>query len=152
MSNLDMRNLELRHPEDGMLLQYLDGELPKRQSRKVHGHLEACWQCRSEIEALEVTVKDCVRYRKQVMVGCMPEPPRAWSSLDFDRVEADLATQSLLRSLVIRLGRWILPRGNAPLRWALSGAMVLALAVVVVRQLRETPNVQAAALLRNAVV
>ena len=44
------------------------------------------------MEALEVTVKDCVRYRKQVMVGCMPEPPRAWSSLDFDRVEAELAT------------------------------------------------------------
>ena len=150
MSNA-MSSLELRHPEDGLLLQYLDGELPKRQSRKIHGHLEACWQCRSEMEALAATVNDCVRYRKHVMIARLPEPPRAWGSLDFDRVEAELATESLSRSSLRRLGRWFSPRGNAPLRWALSGAMVLALAVALVRQLRETPNVQAAALLRSAV-
>ncbi len=37
------------------------------------------------------------------------------------------------------------------MRWALSGAVALALTLVVVRQLRETPNVEAAALLRKAV-
>src|SRR5207302_9747994 len=76
-----------------------------------------------------------------------PEPPLEWGSLDFERVEAELATQSLLA----RLGRRFSPRGNAPLRWALSGAMVLMLAAALVRQFRETPNVQAAALLRSAV-
>lgn len=142
-----MSSLTVRHPEDGALLQYLDGELGRRQARKVREHLKACWQCRAELEELQATVNECMRYRKQVMIPCMPEPPAAWGRLDFARVDAELARESF----TARLGRWLSPRRNAPLRWALSGAMALALAAVVVLQLRETPKVEAAALLRKAV-
>src|SRR6266851_9673265 len=107
MSNA-LSNPELRHPEYGLLLHYLDGEVSKRQSRKIHDHLEACWQCRSEMEELQATVNDCVRYRKQVMVGCLPEAPKSWGSLDFESVEVEIAAQSMFA----RLGRWFSPRRN----------------------------------------
>src|SRR5215831_14227760 len=139
-----MSSLEPRHLDQGVLLQYLDGEAPKRQVRKIQGHLEACWQCRAELEDLQSTMNMCVRYRKQVLVPCLPQ---AWSALDFGRVDAELAAESILS----RLGRWLSPWQSAPLRWALSGALVLALTFAIVRQLRETPNVEAAVLLQKAV-
>jgi hypothetical protein len=142
-----MSSLNVRHPEDGTLLEYLDGELTRRQARKVQDHLKACWQCRTELEELQAAVNECVRYRKQVMIPCMPEPPAAWGRLDFARVDAELARESF----TARLGRWLSPRRNTPLRWALSGVMALALAIAIVQQLRETPKVEAAALLRKAV-
>ena len=36
-----LSNPELRHPEDGLLLHYLDGEVSKRQSRKIDNHSKA---------------------------------------------------------------------------------------------------------------
>jgi hypothetical protein len=130
-----------------LLLPYVDGELPKRQSRRIERHLKSCWQCRAEMQELQHSVSDCVRYRRQVLIGSLPEVPQAWRELDFDRVEAELAG----RSIFSRLGTWLWP-GNAAMRWAFSGAFALVLAVVVYRQLRETPKVEAAALLRKAVV
>ena len=76
-----MSKLALAHPEEGTLLQYLDGEVGRREAREIHDHLEACWQCRTALEELQVTVNDCVRYRKQVLIPSMPEPPAAWGSL-----------------------------------------------------------------------
>jgi hypothetical protein len=142
-----MSNLDLRHPEDGLLLRYLDGELPARKVRQVRTHLEACWQCRAQVEELQGAIGECVRYRKNVLAPSLPPPPEAWRSLDFERVEAELAAQSLL----VRLARFFSPRQNPGLRWALSGAAVLALSFVLVQQLRETPKVEAAALLQKAV-
>jgi hypothetical protein len=55
-----------------------------------------------------------------------------------------LAAQSLF-------ARIFSPLRNPGLRWALSGALLLALSFVVYRQLRETPKVEAAALLQRAV-
>jgi hypothetical protein len=35
------------HPEDGLLIQYLDGELPENQFARLRLHLTSCSQCRS---------------------------------------------------------------------------------------------------------
>ena len=94
-----MSSLSLRHPEDGQLLQYLDGELGRRQSRAIQGHLKACWECRAELEGLQATVNDCVRYRKQVLIPHLPAPPAAWGGLDFARVDAELAGNRSHRAL-----------------------------------------------------
>jgi hypothetical protein len=146
-----MSNLDLRHPEDGLLLRYLDGELPGRKARQVRTHLEACWQCRAQVEELEGAIADCVRYRKNVLAPSLPPPPEAWRSLDFEKVDAELAGQSLFVRLFGWWPRFLSPRQNPGLRWALSGAAVLALCLVLVQQLRETPKVEAAALLQKAV-
>lgn len=140
-----MSNLEMRHPEDGQLLRYLDGELPRRKARQVRRHLEACWQCRAELEELQNAVGDCVRYRKSVLGTCLPPPPDPWRDLsrEFQRIDASLERESwVARLLSVR----------PPVRWAVSGAVALAVVGAILYQLRETPSVQAAALLKKAVV
>ena len=142
-----MSNLDVRHPEDGLLLRYLDGELAGRKARQVRSHLEACWQCRAQVEELQSAIGECVRYRKEFLAPSLPPPPEPWRSLDFARVEAELAQQSLFH----RVARFFLPLRYGGLRWALSAAAALALCLVGVQQLRETPKVQAATLLQKAV-
>src|SRR5437667_11191818 len=120
----------LRHPEEDLLLRYLDGELPHRKTRHLRKHLEACWQCRAEVEQLETTVGDCVRYRKAVLSACLPPPPKPWGDLaaEMDRIDSALAGESLLAPVLARLaqiGRALSPRRNPPVRWAFSAAAVL---------------------------
>ncbi len=143
-----MSSLEMRHPEDGQLLRYLDGELPGRKARQLRKHLEACWQCRAELEELQNTVGDCVRYRKNVLGTCLPPPPDPWQDLSrgFDRVDASLDRESLFARLV---GAVSLPR--PAVSWTVTGAIAVAVVCVIAYQLRETPSVQAAALLKKAV-
>ena len=142
-----MSSLDMRHPEDGQLLRYLDGELPRGKANQLRTHLEACWQCRTEVEELQAVVGDCVRYRKNVLAACLPPPPAPWRALDFERVDAELAAQSIFS----RLANFLSPRRNGALRWAISGAAVLALGAGIFLQLRETPKVEAAALLKKAI-
>src|SRR5262249_18379527 len=126
------------HPEDGWLLRYIDGELPGRKARQVGRHLEACWQCRAEVEELETTIADCVRYRK-VLVEQMPAPS-PWRDLSrgFDQIDAEL------------LGPAMVFRGLS-LRWSIPALAAMALAITAWYELRTTTSVQAAALLRKAV-
>ena len=134
-----MSSLE-RHPDADNLLRYADGELPSRQARKIRSHLESCWQCRTELEEIENVVGECVRYRKSVLEPYLPPPPAAWSDLDlkFDEIDASLARSSWLRRL------------HPALTWV-PVAAALAVAWLAYTHLRDTPSVEAAALLRKAV-
>ena len=127
-----------QHPEGGMLLRYLDGELPGRKARQIERHLEACWQCRTEIEALQATVADCMRYRKNVLRPLLPEPPNAWRDLSRGFAEID-AQQAAPRF--------------APgwLKWGMAAAAAMVAVSAVVYQLGFTPSVRAASLLHKAV-
>ena len=143
-----MSSLGMRHPEEGQLLRYLDGELPGRNARQIRQHLEACGHCRAALEELQNTVADCVRYRKNALGTCLPPPPEAWRDLSrgFDRIDASFDGESL----TARLARAIFPPRPA-VRWAATGAIAVAVVCAIVYQLRETPSVQAAALLKKAV-
>jgi hypothetical protein len=147
-----MSSLQIHHPEDGLLLRYIDGELPARKVRQVAEHLEACWQCRSEVEDLQVTVADCVRYRRNVLQACLPPPPNPWPDLyrDFARIDASLREEPWLARLKRALGGPLAFRWGV-LRWGIALAAMLVVAVVVFQQLREAPPVHAATLLRKAV-
>jgi anti-sigma factor RsiW len=130
-----------QHPENGLLLRYLDGELPGRKARQVRKHLEACWQCRAEVEELQATVADCVRYRKNVLEALLPEPPRAWR--DLSRGFAEIDAQDAAQPAFPSFAPW--------LKWGLAAAAAMALTIAVVYQLRFTPSVRAATLLHRAV-
>jgi hypothetical protein len=136
------------HPEEGLLLRYLDGEAPGRKMRQVRRHLEACWECRTAAEELEHTVARCVHYRKNVLAAHLPAPPAPWADLsrEFDRIDAEAAATSFS----MRLTSWLMP--TPAIRWALSGAAIIALAAGLYYQFHETPSVQAASLLKRAVV
>jgi len=146
-----MSNLDMRHLEDGSLLRYLDGELPRRKARQVREHLEACWQCRAELDSLETAVADCVKYRKNVLGACLPAPPEPWKDLsrEFDKIDASLAGGLLAARL---MNVWTLRAFGPPVRWAAVCAALVAVATITFYQLRETPSVQAAALLKRAMV
>src|SRR6516162_9238704 len=90
-----MSNLDVRHPDHGQLLLNMDGEVSGRKAKQIRAHLEACWQCRTELQALQTTVADCVRYRREVLAAGLPPAPARWRPLDFDKVEAELTSQSL---------------------------------------------------------
>lgn len=139
-----MNNFAVRHPDDGQLLRLIDGELPGRKARQLQRHLEACWKCRTEIEDLQRTVADCVHYRKNVLEAHLPEPPQPWVDLSrgFDRIDESFAAEPFWNNL--------LPRPQA-LRWSMAIAAALAVILTIIYQLRETPSVQAAALLKRAV-
>jgi hypothetical protein len=96
-----MTGHELQHPEKDLLLPYLDGELSLRQARRVRRHVEACWECRSELEELQQMVSECVRYRRQLEDGAWPQPPQPWSDLspDFARIDAAARSSPLSRPL-----------------------------------------------------
>ena len=85
------------HPEQSLLLRYIDGELAARKSRQVERHMEACWDCRAEIEELKRTVAECVRYRKEFLVEAMPEPPQAWGDIysAFARIDNEICLSEL---------------------------------------------------------
>jgi anti-sigma factor RsiW len=101
-------SLELRHPEAGLLLPYLDGELPARKARQVRRHVQACWQCRTELEELQKAVGDCIRYRAQLRETTLSDPPRTWADLSagFDRIDADLERGSPFRRPRARWTIW----------------------------------------------
>jgi Putative zinc-finger len=114
------------HPEQSLLLRYIDGELDARKSRQVERHVEACWDCRAEIEELKRTVAECVRYRKQFLVEAMPEPPQAWGDIysAFARIDRDMPRRTGLLQLVRGMGSpFRLAVGAATAALAIAGAL-----------------------------
>ena len=140
-----MSSVAAQHPDDGLLLRYIDGELTARKTRLVARHLEACWQCRTEVEDLEGTVAECVRYRRNVLAVHLP-PPGAWKDLapEFERIDASWRREPWFARL---LG---VVRGPAFRPWAIA-ATALALVCGLYWKFQQAPAVEAAALLQRAV-
>ncbi len=135
----------MRHPGEESLLRYADGELSRRAAREVRGHLEACWQCRAELEQIQATVAECVRYHTEVLGTHLPPPPAPWADIHekFARIDAQPLTWRERAARVIdfparHVRRWV------------PVAAVLVLGALLYHELRETSAVQAAQLLRRA--
>jgi hypothetical protein len=144
-----MSSLGMRHPTDEQLLHFADGELAAPASEDIRGHLKACWQCRHELEEIEQTISECVRYRNVVLDTCLPSPPQPWFDI-YPRLaridELQTRQRWMARVLEPLAAVWSRPR-----RWVPAIAMMVLIAVVV-QQFRQAPAVQAAELLRKAVV
>jgi Putative zinc-finger len=128
-----MNNFQGQHPGHDLLLLYFDGELPARRARPVEKHLAACWQCRAEVEEFRRTAADCVHYRNTLQAASRPPAPWRDLSRDFARIDAEL------------------PAAHPYRRWVPAAAAALLVAAGLFYHFRETPSVQAAALLRKAV-
>jgi hypothetical protein len=140
------------HPQEEQLLRYLDGELPVQASGEVRSHLEACWQCRAALEDLQNVVSECVHYRKNVLQRHIPAPPAPWVDIyrKFDEIDASL--EPVLFDRIVRIARLLKsPFDSARKRWTLAAAVLLVFIGLFYRY-RQTPSVQAAELLRQAVV
>jgi len=139
----------MQHPTDEQLLYFADGEMAAAATDHIRGHLKACWQCRHELEEIEETISECVRYRKVVLDTCLPSPPQPWFDI-YPRL-AKIDELETRQRLMARILEPLTAIWNRPRRWAPAVAMIVAIAVVV-QQFREAPSVQAAELLRKAVV
>src|SRR5579864_5248482 len=137
------------HPEEEQLLRYLDGELTAQASAGVRSHLEACWQCRAALEQLQNVVSECVHYRKNVLQRHLPTPPAPWVDIyrQFDAIDA--AVEPVIFERITRFLR--APFGSATRRWTLA-ALTLVVLLGLFYRYRQAPSVQAAELLRQAVV
>ena len=142
-----MSKYETGHPGEGCLLQYNDGEIASGEARRVERHLEACWQCRAELDELRKTVADCVRYRQAVLDRYLPPPPRPWADLyeEFARIDATEAPAGWPKRLARAFA------GPAPWRWAAATLAAAAVLCAAFLQLRKAPSVHAAELLGKAV-
>lgn len=143
-----MSNLGTRHPSDEQLLHFADGEMTAPQSEDIRGHLKACWQCRNELEEIERTISQCVRYRKMVLDTWLPPPPAPWFDI-YPRL-AEIDESQRRQRLLSRVLEPLAAAWRHPRRWAPAAATVLLIAFVV-QQLRQAPSVEAAELLRKAV-
>lgn len=140
-----MNRYKISHPDAECLLQYADGELPSRQAVHVRAHLEACWRCRAELEDVQETITEYVRY-EQTVFDSPPDPPVPWNGFG-TRLE---------RLIAERQNRWS-HRGIALVKAILPNRRILAtaLAVTIVVffafvELRHPPAVNAAELLKRA--
>jgi len=143
-----MSNLAMQHPTDDQLLRFADGELPDAQAGEIRIHLRACWQCRSDLEEIERTIGECVRYRKIVLGDCLPPPPAPWFDI-YGRlagIDESWRRRHLARRILESLGAAL----RNPSRWVPATAIVVLIAFVV-EQFRQAPSVKAAELLHKAV-
>jgi hypothetical protein len=136
------------HLEDEQLLRYADGETPARAAAEIRSHLEACWQCREQLEQLQNTVGECVRYRKNILQRHLPPPPAPWADIyrGFGEIDAALAQASFRE----RVARALRAPVYSARRWAAVAVAVIAICVLYYR-FRQAPPVQAAELLRKAI-
>src|SRR5579864_2315673 len=137
------------HPEEEQLLRYLDGELPAEAAGEIRSHLKACWQCRAAMEELQDVVSQCVHYRKNVLQRHLPTPPAPWVDIYHQFDEIDASVEPVLFNRISRL--LTSPFDTALKKWALSVVALLILFGLFYRY-RQAPSVQAAELLRKAVV
>jgi len=142
-----MSSLGTRHPSDDQLLHFADGEMAAPEREDIRGHLQACWQCRKELDEIERTIGECVRYGQIVLGTCLPSPPEPWFDI-YPRLtaidEAQRHQRWMSRVLEPLAAVWRNPR-----RWIPAAATIVLIAVAV-QQLRRAPSVQAAELLRKA--
>jgi len=126
-------------------MRYCDGELSTAETARVRSHLEACWECRAELDRLQQTIAECMEFRRTVLREHLPPPPEPWKDLytQMGRIDAAMAPPPLWRRALRWLGDVAQPRIALP-----AGAVAALLLAFVL--FRDTPSVQAAELLQRA--
>src|SRR6185437_16185462 len=137
-------NFSTQHPDDSLLLRFIDGELDGGKRRQVSKHLEACWTCRAEVEQLQAAMTECVRYRQHVLAENLPAAPLPWGDLyrEFDRIDAETRKGWFARTFGLSSG----------FRWTATLAAAALAAFAVYHQFQQAPAVKAAELLNRAVL
>ena len=104
---------EDRHLSDQDLLLDVDGELSKRDEKRVRAHLKACWKCRARREELETTISDFVRFHEGQFEAKLPPPdgPRALLKAQMAQLAGMEPNRSSSRLALLQNLRWALTAG-----------------------------------------
>ncbi len=129
----------LGHPSGSDLLMYTDGELPAGKAAKIRRHLNACWQCRVELQQISQAIQQFMECRDAEIA--QTPPLRGWSQ--FSRLLSSAAAEpEEPRPFWSILGR------PQQLKFAAVGIAVAA--IVLGLYLRPIPTVSANSLLELA--
>ena len=111
-----MSKMQHSHPDGDRLMRYCDGELPSSESAQVRRHLEACWDCRAELDRIQKTISECVEYRRTVLREHLPPPPEPWKDIytQMSRIDDQMAPPSFMRRILNSLKTAASPRFEAP--------------------------------------
>jgi anti-sigma factor RsiW len=71
------------HPDQNLILMFLEGELDEGDSSDVAHHLRTCWDCRAYSEQIERGICAFVEYRKESLLPELPPPTRGWRNFTF---------------------------------------------------------------------
>src|SRR5258708_18444001 len=99
----DGNNPVPRHRDDADLISYLDGELTRAEQDYARTHLESCWNCRSQLLAMQNSIESFLRVRKQVLPTEIP--PSNPAVAQFRRRLAQHASVPV--SFRLRLTNWL---------------------------------------------
>ncbi len=137
-----MTRFHAPHPAEEQLLRFVDGELPPKQAAAVRDHLEACWNCRTQLEGFQKGIGDYVRCHEALKAE-LPAAPRPWADLrrGMEAEDRALAKAGIRRN----------PFARVPRPW-LSAAAAVLLGCLAFYRFGTTPAVSAAELLQKAVV
>src|SRR5260370_4625179 len=147
------------HPPGEMLLRFVDGEMPAKETTQLETHLEACWPCRVKTKKIQEAIADIIEFDEKVLTPRL-NPPQGWRN--FDRQLRQLAAQSghqSLRSRIFGSLNRFFPVSHffaiphpwfKPMARSLAAALVLVLVVAFVIRFRREPIVSANEPLRNA--
>ena len=140
-----MSNWPSGHPDEGLLLRSLDGELPARKARQVRqspGSLLAVPRGAGIARSHGGRMRPLPQAGAgRFAAGSAERVADRWIA-GFDRVDAELAAVPFWKRL---------PRLAPAWQWGVAAAAAAALLIAAVVQLGRTPSVQAASLLEKAV-
>lgn len=129
-----------RHLDEVDLISYLDGELEHAEQQNARAHLEGCWNCRSELLAVQNRIENFLRVRKQIL----PEelPPSGPTLNQFRRRLNEHQSAPVSARLSLRFGLWLrsfLP-DLTPIRTYKKTALATGLAFIVLFALLVLPS------------
>jgi Predicted transmembrane transcriptional regulator (anti-sigma factor) len=136
------------HCSDEDLVAYLDGELPRLRRRRTERHLQSCWQCRTQLAAIEQQIQQLT---KEIEDWSFPGP--AWIVEGKRRLnsrirefEARTASAQTIRPKQRRAAQWLWPAAAAA---TIAGVII---AVWPVSRTKKTSVTASAAITRAVAV
>jgi anti-sigma factor RsiW len=72
--------MKMSHIDEGTLHSYLDGEVSERQRTEIEGHLTACEECRTRLEAAEALAGRAAELMAELEPGAVQAP--AWREIE----------------------------------------------------------------------
>jgi len=111
------RSAEDWHPSEDELVDYADGQMPRKQAARIRTHIGVCWSCRTKVERIQETISTFVDYLDNAFTSSIESPPQGWRTFEaaLSRKVATTSKRSLLshvRSSFAKIFR--VPRSFVP--------------------------------------
>lgn len=122
MNNFSGRS---EHPSPGVLLRYVDGELGAKHAARLRDHFEACWACRADLEEVQSSIHEYIRFHQKRLGSASAIPPGEWRAFDARLRDLETELGNRAENAIWRLVEIPFRRG-----WATGAAAVCGAAAI----------------------